>query len=90
MKRPGEDWVTAVENIPPSRLSVEITGLEKGWFGGGALLDVVPCNYDDDALSNYSSSVCKFITIMSIVKAISVIAAINQNITRLQLTKHLL
>lgn len=30
VKRPGEDWVTAVENIPPSRLSVEITGLEKG------------------------------------------------------------
>lgn len=30
MKKAGEDWVTAVENIPPSRLSVEITGLEKG------------------------------------------------------------
>ncbi|XP_004081320.1 brother of CDO isoform X2 [Oryzias latipes] len=30
VKRAGEDWVTAVENIPPSRLSVEITGLEKG------------------------------------------------------------
>ncbi|XP_035980780.1 brother of CDO isoform X1 [Fundulus heteroclitus] len=30
VKRPGEEWVTAVENIPPSRLSVEITGLEKG------------------------------------------------------------
>uniref|UniRef100_A0A3Q2PP65 BOC cell adhesion associated, oncogene regulated n=1 Tax=Fundulus heteroclitus TaxID=8078 RepID=A0A3Q2PP65_FUNHE len=29
VKRPGEEWVTAVENIPPSRLSVEITGLEK-------------------------------------------------------------
>lgn len=35
VKKPGEEWVTAVENIPPSRLSVEITGLEKGWFGGG-------------------------------------------------------
>ncbi|XP_057680115.1 brother of CDO [Corythoichthys intestinalis] len=30
VKKAGEDWVTAVENIPPSRLSVEITGLEKG------------------------------------------------------------
>ncbi|MED6268612.1 hypothetical protein CHARACLAT_024207, partial [Characodon lateralis] len=30
VKRPGEEWVMAVENIPPSRLSVEITGLEKG------------------------------------------------------------
>ncbi|XP_041823776.1 brother of CDO isoform X2 [Melanotaenia boesemani] len=30
VKKPGEDWVTAVENIPPSRLSVEIMGLEKG------------------------------------------------------------
>uniref|UniRef100_A0A1A7YIX8 Brother of CDO n=1 Tax=Iconisemion striatum TaxID=60296 RepID=A0A1A7YIX8_9TELE len=30
VKRAGEDWVTAVENIPPSRLSVEITSLEKG------------------------------------------------------------
>ncbi|XP_015250804.1 PREDICTED: brother of CDO isoform X2 [Cyprinodon variegatus] len=30
VKKPGEEWVTAVENIPPSRLSVEITGLEKG------------------------------------------------------------
>ncbi|KAM6908113.1 LOW QUALITY PROTEIN: brother of CDO [Lycodopsis pacificus] len=29
VKKAGEDWVTAVENIPPSRLSVEITGLEK-------------------------------------------------------------
>ncbi|KAL4624724.1 brother of CDO [Arapaima gigas] len=26
----GEDWVLAVANIPPSRLSVEVTGLEKG------------------------------------------------------------
>ncbi|XP_015197159.2 brother of CDO [Lepisosteus oculatus] len=26
----GGDWVVAVANIPPSRLSVEITGLEKG------------------------------------------------------------
>ncbi|KAL6097826.1 boc [Pungitius sinensis] len=30
VKKAGEDWVTAVENIPPSRLSVEITDLEKG------------------------------------------------------------
>ncbi|CAL9698012.1 unnamed protein product [Knipowitschia caucasica] len=30
VRKAGEDWVTAVENIPPSRLSVEITGLEKG------------------------------------------------------------
>ncbi|XP_077410939.1 brother of CDO [Vanacampus margaritifer] len=30
VKKAGEDWVTAEENIPPSRLSVEITGLEKG------------------------------------------------------------
>ncbi|KAM8881874.1 brother of CDO isoform 2-T3 [Synchiropus picturatus] len=30
VKKAGEDWVTAVENIHPSRLSVEITGLEKG------------------------------------------------------------
>lgn len=30
VKKAGEDWVTAVENIPPSLLSVEITGLEKG------------------------------------------------------------
>lgn len=30
VKKAGEDWVTAVENIPPQRLSVEITGLEKG------------------------------------------------------------
>lgn len=30
VKKAGEDWVTAVENIPPSRLSVEITGLVKG------------------------------------------------------------
>lgn len=30
VKKAGEDWATAVENIPPSRLSVEITGLEKG------------------------------------------------------------
>ncbi|KAK5897876.1 hypothetical protein CgunFtcFv8_015340 [Champsocephalus gunnari] len=30
VKKAGEDWVTAVENIPPSRLSVEITELEKG------------------------------------------------------------
>ncbi|XP_028290528.1 brother of CDO isoform X2 [Gouania willdenowi] len=30
VKKAGEDWVTAVENIPPSRLSVEIMGLEKG------------------------------------------------------------
>lgn len=30
VKKAGEDWVTAVENIPPSRLSVEIIGLEKG------------------------------------------------------------
>uniref|UniRef100_A0A672GE71 Brother of CDO n=1 Tax=Salarias fasciatus TaxID=181472 RepID=A0A672GE71_SALFA len=30
VKKAGEDWVPAVENIPPSRLSVEITGLEKG------------------------------------------------------------
>ena len=30
VKKAGEDWVTAVANIPPSRLSVEITGLEKG------------------------------------------------------------
>ncbi|XP_061661139.1 brother of CDO [Syngnathoides biaculeatus] len=30
VKKAGEDWVTTVENIPPSRLSVEITGLEKG------------------------------------------------------------
>lgn len=30
VKKAGEDWVTAVENIPPSRLSVEITVLEKG------------------------------------------------------------
>ncbi|XP_049605722.1 brother of CDO [Syngnathus scovelli] len=30
VKKAGEDWLTAVENIPPSRLSVEITGLEKG------------------------------------------------------------
>ncbi|XP_029384876.1 brother of CDO [Echeneis naucrates] len=30
VKKAGEDWVTAVENIPPSRLSVEITNLEKG------------------------------------------------------------
>ncbi|KAM9713223.1 brother of CDO isoform 1-T2 [Menidia menidia] len=30
VKKAGEDWVTAVENIPPSRLSVEIRGLEKG------------------------------------------------------------
>lgn len=86
MKRPGEDWVTAVENIPPSRLSVEITGLEKGWLGGGELSDVVPCNYADDALHNYSPTLCKFITIMGVVKAIPVITAINQNITRLQLT----
>lgn len=39
VKKAGEDWATAVENIPPSRLSVEITGLEKGqrafpWRGG--------------------------------------------------------
>lgn len=30
VKKAGEDWVTAVENIPPSRLSVEIADLEKG------------------------------------------------------------
>ncbi|XP_075994279.1 brother of CDO isoform X2 [Genypterus blacodes] len=30
VKKAGEDWVTAVENIPPQRLSVEITDLEKG------------------------------------------------------------
>ncbi|XP_034025245.1 brother of CDO isoform X2 [Thalassophryne amazonica] len=30
VKKAGEDWVTAVENIPPTRLSVEITGLQKG------------------------------------------------------------
>ncbi|KAM9839153.1 brother of CDO [Aulostomus maculatus] len=30
VKKAGEDWMTAVENIPPQRLSVEITGLEKG------------------------------------------------------------
>lgn len=35
VKKAGEDWATAVENIPPSRLSVEITGLEKGQFRGG-------------------------------------------------------
>lgn len=44
VKKAGEDWATAVENIPPSRLSVEITGLEKGqsafpgcavWRAGG-------------------------------------------------------
>lgn len=28
LKKPG-DWVLATSNIPPSRLSVEITGLEK-------------------------------------------------------------
>ncbi|KAG7259719.1 hypothetical protein CRUP_028203, partial [Coryphaenoides rupestris] len=30
VKKAGEDWVTAVANIPPSRLSVEIVDLEKG------------------------------------------------------------
>ena len=30
VKKVGEDWVTAVANIPPSRLSVEIAALEKG------------------------------------------------------------
>ncbi|CAL8294321.1 unnamed protein product [Lota lota] len=30
VKKAGEDWVTAVANIPPSRLSVEIAALEKG------------------------------------------------------------
>nr|XP_061820803.1 brother of CDO-like isoform X1 [Nerophis lumbriciformis] len=30
VRQAGEDWKTAVDNIPPSRLSVEITHLEKG------------------------------------------------------------
>lgn len=89
--------MTAVENIPPSRLSVEITGLEKGQniqFKrgysellelGGELKDVVPYNYCDDALHNYIPTICKFITIMSVVRVISVITAINQNIAMLKL-----
>ncbi|XP_030625449.1 brother of CDO [Chanos chanos] len=30
LRKGGGEWEVAVENIPPSRLSVEITGLEKG------------------------------------------------------------
>ncbi|XP_028822916.1 brother of CDO isoform X2 [Denticeps clupeoides] len=30
LRKAGEEWEVAVENIPPSRLSVEITSLEKG------------------------------------------------------------
>lgn len=41
VKKAGEDWVTAVENIPPSRLSVEITGLEKGQPPPGGSLNSV-------------------------------------------------
>lgn len=43
VKKAGEDWVTAVENIPPSRLSVEITGLEKGRPSSHALKQC--CSY---------------------------------------------
>ena len=45
VKKAGEDWVTAVENIPPSRLSVEITGLEKGQPSSHALQQC--CYYSD-------------------------------------------
>lgn len=32
LKKGSGEWEVAVNNIPPSRLSVEITGLEKGEF----------------------------------------------------------
>lgn len=45
----------------------------------GEKKDVVPYNYNDDVLHNYIPTACKFISIMSVVTVISVIAAISQN-----------
>ena len=45
----------------------------------GEKSEVVPYNYSDDVLHNYIPTACKFISVMSVVTVISVIAAINQN-----------
>lgn len=94
VKKAGEDWVTAVENIPPSRLSVEITGLEKGRPSSHALKQCcsyskksgsggdVPYNYMTMSCHNYTPTACKFIRLMSVVTVSLVITAISQNHNR--------
>lgn len=86
VKKAGEDWATAVENIPPSRLSVEITHLEKGQRAartGGAGGRKQRCgNYMRCQVGNYSvitAAACKLISVMAVVAALWVITAIRQS-----------